>query len=51
MTTASPTQTRFAIVTPYDRESGATLNRCLPSVKAQTVKCDHFLVADGFAQS
>ena len=50
MTTTSPTQARFAIVTPYYQESRATLERCLASVKAQTVKCDHFLVADGFAE-
>jgi glycosyltransferase involved in cell wall biosynthesis len=39
---------RFAIVTPYYREERALLERCIASVKAQTVACDHLLVADGF---
>ena len=37
---------RFAIVTPYYREPRATLERCIASVRAQTVGCDHFLIAD-----
>lgn len=50
MTTASPTRPRYAIVTPYYREQRAILDRCLDSVKAQTVPCDHILVADGYPQ-
>ena len=42
---------RFAIVTPYHREERAVLQRCLASVGAQTLPCDHILVADGFPQS
>src|SRR5260370_28868940 len=41
---------RFAIVTPYYREPRATLERCIASVRAQTFRCDHFLIADGFPQ-
>jgi hypothetical protein len=40
----------FAIVTPYYKEPRALLERCIDSVKAQTIACDHFLVADGFPQ-
>ena len=43
-------QRRFAVVTPYYQEARETLERCLASVRAQTVACDHFLVADGFPQ-
>lgn len=41
---------RFAIVTPYYKESRATLERCIRSVRAQTVSADHILVADGHPQ-
>jgi glycosyltransferase involved in cell wall biosynthesis len=43
-------QRRFAVVTPYYREPRETLERCMASVRAQTIACDHFLVADGFPQ-
>ena len=42
---------RYAVVTPYYQESRETLERCLTSVENQMVKCDHFLVADGFPQT
>ena len=42
---------RFAIVTPYYKEPRALVERCVASVKGQTVNADHFLVADGFPQS
>ena len=41
---------RYAIVTPYHKEPRATLERCIASVRRQTVAADHILVADGFAQ-
>jgi len=41
---------RYAIVTPYCRESRVTLERCIDSVRRQTVGADHILVADGLAQ-
>jgi glycosyltransferase involved in cell wall biosynthesis len=41
---------RFAIVTPYYREERPLLEPCIASVKAQTLSCDHILVADGFPQ-
>jgi hypothetical protein len=41
----------FAIVTPYYKEPRATIERCVESVRRQTVAADHFLVADGFPQS
>ncbi len=42
---------RFAIVTPYYRETRAILGRCVQSVRQQTLTADHFLIADGFPQA
>jgi glycosyltransferase involved in cell wall biosynthesis len=42
---------RYAIVTPYYREDRKTLERCLDSVRKQSVHVDHIVVADGFPQS
>jgi glycosyltransferase involved in cell wall biosynthesis len=39
---------KFCIVTPYYKEDRTLLERCINSVKAQTLPCDHILVADGF---
>lgn len=41
---------RYAIVTPYYKESRELLERCIRSVQQQTVRADHFMVADGHAQ-
>jgi cellulose synthase/poly-beta-1,6-N-acetylglucosamine synthase-like glycosyltransferase len=41
---------RYAIVTPYYKEPRDILERCVNSVKAQTLAADHILVADGFPQ-
>jgi glycosyltransferase involved in cell wall biosynthesis len=41
---------RFAIVTPYYKEMQPVLERCIASVKAQTLAADHIVVADGFPQ-
>jgi Glycosyl transferase family 2 len=41
---------RYVFVTPYYRESRQCLERCIASVKHQTVPADHILVADGFPQ-
>jgi len=41
---------RYAIVTPYYKEDRKTLERCLQSVRKQSVHVDHILVADGFPQ-
>jgi glycosyltransferase involved in cell wall biosynthesis len=41
---------RFAVVTPYYKESPELLRRCIDSVLAQDAPCDHFVVADGFPQ-
>ncbi|MEX2297753.1 MAG: glycosyltransferase family A protein [Dongiaceae bacterium] len=38
---------KIAVVTPYYKEDPATLRRCIDSVAAQTVRADHFMVADG----
>jgi len=44
------TSKRYAIVTPYYKESRRILDRCLGSVRRQTLKADHIIIADGFAQ-
>ncbi|MCE1236231.1 MAG: glycosyltransferase family 2 protein [Hyphomicrobiales bacterium] len=41
---------RFLAITPYHKEDRAMLERCIGSVRAQTVAVDHLLVADGFPQ-
>jgi hypothetical protein len=42
---------RYAIVTPYYKEEKWLLERCIQSVRKQTVPTDHIVVADGFPQS
>ena len=41
---------RYAFVTPYHKEARDCLERCVASVRRQTVRADHILVADGFPQ-
>ena len=41
---------RYAIITPYYKEPREMLQRCLESVKRQTMTADHFFVSDGFPQ-
>jgi glycosyltransferase involved in cell wall biosynthesis len=41
---------RYAIVTPYFRETRDKLERCFRSVRRQTIAVDHIVVADGLAQ-
>jgi hypothetical protein len=41
---------RYAVVTPYYKEARESLERCVASVRRQTVNADHILVSDGFAQ-
>ena len=41
---------KVAIVTPYYKEDRRTIERCIASVRAQTVPTTHLLVADGHAQ-
>ncbi|ANB74370.1 hypothetical protein AYM40_19825 [Paraburkholderia phytofirmans OLGA172] len=43
-------QPRYAIVTPYHQESREVLERCIRSVREQTVPVEHILVADGHPQ-
>ena len=42
---------RVAIITPYFQEPREWLERCLASVRRQTVACEHFVVADGHPQA
>jgi hypothetical protein len=42
---------RYAIITPYYKEVRPTIERCIESVRRQSVATDHFLIADGFPQS
>lgn len=41
---------RVVMITPYFKESREYLERCIESVKRQTIPTDHYLVADGFPQ-
>ncbi|MGE5202949.1 MAG: hypothetical protein ACM3O6_12890 [Acidobacteriota bacterium] len=41
---------RLAVVTPYFNESTEVLQRCMASVRSQTVSVGHILVADGNPQ-
>jgi len=41
---------RVAIITPYYNEDKITLERCLNSVKSQTIEADHILMSDGYPQ-
>jgi hypothetical protein len=41
---------RYAVITPYHKEDRGMLERCINSVKHQTLAADHFLMADGFPQ-
>ncbi len=41
---------RCAVVTPYFLEDRGTLERCIESVKRQTIATDHIVVADGHPQ-
>lgn len=42
---------KYAIITPYYKEDQPFLQRCIDSVKEQTIKTDHFLISDGEPQS
>ena len=46
-----PGRKRYAIITPYYKEDKVLIQRCVKSVKVQSVATDHFLIADGFPQS
>lgn len=41
---------RIAVVTPYYREDKEILARCIDSVRAQPMRVDHILIADGHPQ-
>jgi len=42
---------KCAAITPYYKETVAQLEKCLESVRSQSIKTDHFLVSDGFPQN
>jgi glycosyltransferase involved in cell wall biosynthesis len=39
---------KIGVITPYYKESRETIERCIDSVKQQTIKSDHFLISDGY---
>ena len=41
----------YAIITPYYKEDRPLLQRCIDSVKEQSVRADHFMISDGHPQS
>lgn len=42
---------RTAVLTPYFREALPVLERCHRSIRQQTVRCEHILVADGYPRA
>ena len=44
------TRAKHVVVTPYLHEASALIVRCIASVKRQTTRTDHLVVADGCAQ-
>lgn len=42
---------RYAIITPYYKENRSLLERCIASVRNQSMAADHFLIADGSPQA
>jgi len=42
---------KVAIITPYYKEAPEVLQRCIQSVREQTMACEHILVADGYPLS
>ena len=44
---AKDSSPRFALVTAYYKEEKYLLDRCLNSVRAQSIAADHVVVADG----
>jgi glycosyltransferase involved in cell wall biosynthesis len=44
-------QKRYAIITPYYKEDKSLIQRCMDSVRNQSVASEHFVIADGFPQS
>lgn len=47
---AARTGCKVAVVTPYFRTDPEKILRCCDSVKRQTIKCEHILLADGESQ-
>ena len=41
---------RYVFITPYYKETRAVLEQCIASVRSQSVRADHILIADGFPQ-
>jgi glycosyltransferase involved in cell wall biosynthesis len=41
---------KIAVISAYYKEERELLKRCLKSVHKQSIKCDHFLVSDGYPQ-
>jgi GT2 family glycosyltransferase len=42
---------RYVFVTPYYKETREYVERCIASVKRQTIRADHILISDGFPQN
>ena len=42
---------RYAIITPYYQEDRSLIERCIDSVRAQSVAAEHIVVADGHPQA
>lgn len=42
---------KIAVITPYFRENPEVLLKNIKSIQSQTVRCDHIMIAEGYAQS
>jgi glycosyltransferase involved in cell wall biosynthesis len=42
---------KYVFITPYFREDRVLIERCIDSVKNQSIMCDHIVIADGFPQN
>jgi cellulose synthase/poly-beta-1,6-N-acetylglucosamine synthase-like glycosyltransferase len=49
-TPAPATTHRYAVISAYYKEPRETLERCIASVRKQSIQADHIMVADGFPQ-
>jgi Glycosyl transferase family 2/SEC-C motif len=46
-----PGNARYAFITPYYKEDRSFLERCIASVRAQSIPADQLVIADGFPQA
>ena len=50
VTVAAEPRARYAIITSYYKAERRVIERCIDSVRNQSLRADHFVIADGFPQ-